>query len=72
MINIQALFAYHILAYTSMFKRDIERFEDSYKRNNISPIGCAALAGSPYNTNREYEAKLLGFDSVSINCLDTV
>ncbi|WP_024953959.1 argininosuccinate lyase [Sulfurospirillum arcachonense] len=65
-------FAYHMLAYVSMFKRDIERFEDSYKRNNISPIGCAALAGSPYQTDREYEAKLLGFDSVSINCLDTV
>jgi len=65
-------FGYHMLAYVSMFKRDIERFENSYKRNNISPIGCAALAGSPYKTDREYEAKLLGFDSVSVNCLDTV
>ena len=65
-------FAYHMLAYLSMFKRDIERFENSYQRNNISPIGCAALAGSPYQTDREYEAELLGFDSVSVNCLDTV
>ena len=65
-------FAYHMLAYMSMFKRDIKRFEDSYKRNNISPIGCAALAGTPYPTDREYEAKLLGFESVSVNCLDTV
>jgi len=65
-------FAYHMLAYASMFKRDIERLENSYERNNISPIGCAALAGTPYKTDREYEAKLLGFDSVSINCLDTV
>ncbi len=65
-------FAYHILAYISMFKRDIERFENSNKRNNISPIGCAALAGTPYNTDREYEAKLLGFESVSVNCLDSV
>ena len=65
-------FGYHMLAYASMFKRDIERFEDSYKRNNVSPIGCAALAGTPYPTDREYESQLLGFDSVSINCLDTV
>ncbi len=65
-------FAYHLLAYISMFKRDIERFENSGKRNNISPIGCAALAGTPYETDREYEAKLLGFDSISINCLDSV
>jgi argininosuccinate lyase len=64
--------SYHFLAYSSMFKRDIDRFEDSFKRNNISPIGCAALAGTPYETDREYEAKLLGFDKVSINCLDTV
>ncbi|MFK5881078.1 MAG: argininosuccinate lyase [Sulfurospirillum sp.] len=65
-------FAYHLLAYSSMFKRDISRFEDSYVRANVSPIGCAALAGTPYRTDREYEAELLGFDSVSVNCLDTV
>lgn len=65
-------FAFHLCAYLSMFKRDIERFESSYKRNNISPLGCAALAGTPHPIDREKTAKLLGFDSVSINCLDTV
>ncbi len=65
-------FAYHLGAYLSMFKRDIERFESSYKRNNVSPLGCAALAGTPHNIDRSETAKLLGFDSVSINCLDTV
>ncbi len=65
-------FAFHLCAYLSMFKRDIERFESSYKRNNISPLGCAALAGTPHHIDREKTAKLLGFDSVSINCLDTV
>jgi argininosuccinate lyase len=65
-------FAFHLLAYVSMFKRDCERFESSVERNNISPIGCAALAGTPHNINREMTAKSLGFDSVSINCLDTV
>jgi argininosuccinate lyase len=65
-------FAFHLLAYASMFKRDTERFENSALRNNISPIGCAALAGTPHNINREMTAKELGFDSVSINCLDTV
>lgn len=65
-------FAFHLLAYASMFKRDCERFESSAHRNNISPIGCAALAGTPHNINREMTAQSLGFDSVSINCLDTV
>ncbi len=65
-------FAFHLGAYLSMFKRDRERFESSYERNNISPLGCAALAGTPHNVDREYTAELLGFESVSVNCLDTV
>ncbi len=65
-------FAYHLLAYVSMFKRDVERFESSYERNNLSPIGCAALAGTPHPVDREKTAKLLGFDAPTINCLDTV
>ena len=65
-------FGFHLGAYLSMFKRDIERFQSSYERNNISPLGCAALAGTPHNVDREYTAELLGFDSVSVNCLDTV
>ncbi len=65
-------FAFHLGAYLSMFKRDIARFEDSYTRNNISPLGCAALAGTPHKIDRKQTAKLLGFDGVSLNCLDTV
>ncbi|WP_324172782.1 argininosuccinate lyase [Sulfurimonas sp.] len=65
-------FGFHLGAYLSMFKRDIVRFEDSYKRNNVSPLGCAALAGTPHNVDRDMTAQLLGFDSVSVNCLDTV
>ena len=65
-------FGFHMLAYASMFKRDIERFSDSRRRNNISPLGCAALAGTPHNIDREQTAAALGFDAVSVNCLDTV
>jgi len=65
-------FAFHLAAYLSMFKRDIERFESSAKRNNISPLGCAALAGTPHSIDRDMTAEILGFDSVSVNCLDTV
>ncbi|MCX6051543.1 MAG: argininosuccinate lyase [Campylobacterales bacterium] len=65
-------FGFHLGAYLSMFKRDIERFESSHKRNNISPLGCAALAGTPHAIDRGMTAELLGFDGVSVNCLDTV
>ncbi len=65
-------FAFHLLAYTNMLKRDFERFENSTKRNNVLPLGCAALAGTPHPIDREEVAKILGFDRVSENCLDTV
>ena len=65
-------FAYHMLAYASMFKRDYERFASSFERNNYSPLGCAALAGTPHNIDREFTAKELGFAAPTINCLDTV
>jgi argininosuccinate lyase len=65
-------FAFHLLAYAAMFKRDIDRFLSSHERNNVSPLGCAALAGTPHDINRVMTANTLGFDSVSVNCLDTV
>ena len=65
-------FAYHILAYISMFKRDYERFISSFERNNYSPLGCAALAGTPHSINREITSKELGFKAPTINCLDSV
>ena len=65
-------FAYHLLAYVAMFKRDYERFISSYQRNNYSPLGCAALAGTPHPIDREITAKELGFEEPTINCLDSV
>ncbi len=65
-------FGHHLMAYSFMLLRDIGRLDDVYKRTNISPIGSCALAGTTYNTDRLYEAKLLGFDSVSFNSMDGV
>ena len=65
-------FGYHMMAYASMFKRDYERFMSSYERNNYSPIGCAALAGTPHPVNRQITSEKLGFDAPTLNCLDTV
>jgi argininosuccinate lyase len=65
-------FAFHLLAYANMFKRDYERFISSYDRNNFSPLGCAALAGTPHNIDRFMTSEELGFKEPTINCLDTV
>ena len=64
-------FGYHLLAYANMFKRDFERFESSYIRNNNCPLGSAALAGTPHNIDRFKTAEFLGFDSPTQSALDT-
>ncbi|MBQ3418222.1 MAG: argininosuccinate lyase [Ruminococcus sp.] len=66
------MFGHHLLAYSMMLLRDIDRLQDCKKRMNVSPIGCCALAGTTYDTDRDYEAALLGFDEVAMNSLDGV
>lgn len=65
-------FGYHLLAYANMFKRDLERFESSYERNNYSPLGSAALAGTPHNINRQSTSDKLGFKAPTSHAMDTV
>lgn len=65
-------FAFHLMAYVAMFKRDFERFENSASRNNLSPLGSAALAGTPHLIDRHLSASLLGFDAPTLNAMDTV
>ncbi|MFZ3073390.1 MAG: argininosuccinate lyase [Thermodesulfobacteriota bacterium] len=66
------LFAHHLLAYYEMLKRDFDRFSDCLKRTDCMPLGSGALAGSPYNLDRKFTAKMLGFSSVTENSLDAV
>lgn len=65
-------FAYHLLAYYQMFKRDVSRFEDCYRRADVLPLGSGALAGTTYDTDREFLARELGFSSITANAMDAV
>ena len=65
-------FAHHCLAYVEMFSRDRGRFADAARRMNESPLGAAALAGTPYPIDRDKTAKALGFDHPTRNSLDAV
>ena len=65
-------FGHHLMAYGMMLLRDLGRLADTRKRLNQSPIGCCALAGTTYNTDRCFEAEHLGFDGVCMNSLDGV
>lgn len=65
-------FGHHLMAYVMMLSRDAERMSDCRKRMNVSPIGCCALAGTTYRTDRKFEAEKLGFDGICLNSMDGV
>ncbi|TFE29055.1 argininosuccinate lyase [Cohnella luojiensis] len=66
------LFAHHLMAYVSMFGRDIERLQDSYKRIDTLPLGAGALAGTTFAIDRQFTAQQLNFGRVYENSLDAV
>jgi argininosuccinate lyase len=65
-------FGHHLLAYVEMFGRDRSRLADCRARLNVSPLGAAALAGSPHPIDPRKTAKALGFDGPMANSLDAV
>jgi argininosuccinate lyase len=66
------LLAHHLLAYVFMLQRDRERLADCARRNNVLPLGAAALAGAAFPIDREALARDLGFAAPTANSLDAV
>ena len=65
-------FGFHLVAWCANLKRDLERLESSYKRNNYLPLGSGAMAGTPYGNDREMMARELGFLAPTLNAMDSV
>ncbi len=65
-------FAHHLMAWFEMAHRDRDRFRDCRRRVNVSPLGCAALAGTGFPVDRTMTAEELGFDAPAANSLDAV
>ena len=65
-------FGHHLMAYGMMLLRDLDRLADCKKRTLVSPIGCCALAGTTYDTDRYFEANKLGMSEIMRNSLDGV
>ena len=65
-------FGHQLMAYAMMLLRDLGRLQDCRRRLNLSPIGCCALAGTTYDTDRAMEAERLGFDGICLNSIDGV
>lgn len=64
--------AHHVGAYFEMFKRDRQRLSDLFRRMNYCPLGAGALAGTTYPLDRDYTARLLGFEGPTLNSMDSV
>jgi len=65
-------FGHHILAWFEMLERDHQRLLECRQRVNVMPLGAAALAGTGYPIDREYTARLLGFERPAANSMDAV
>ena len=65
-------FGHHLMAWFEMLQRDKTRLEDGLVRINVMPLGSAALAGTTFPIEREITARLLNFDAIGENSLDSV
>jgi len=66
------LLAHHLLAYVFMLERDRGRLADCAARNDVMPLGAAALAGTAFPIDRDALARDLGFHAATANSLDAV
>ena len=66
------LLAHHFLAYHAMLQRDARRLRQCEATVNVLPLGAGALSGTTLPIDRAHVAKLLRFEHVSDNSLDTV
>src|SRR5215217_7689001 len=56
------LLSHHLLAHFQAFKRDLRRFDAAYEAANVSPLGAAALAGTPHPVDPRLTAEELGME----------
>ena len=65
------LLAHHLLAHFWALERDVRRLEAAREAAGVSPLGAAALAGTPHPIDSELTAKELGMQPL-YNSLDAV
>ncbi len=63
---------HHLLAHVEAFDRDRQRLRDAARRMAESPLGAAALAGTPFPIDRPATARALGLRGPMRNSLDAV
>jgi argininosuccinate lyase len=63
---------HHLLAHVEALRRDRARVADARQRTAVSPLGAAALAGSPYPVDPASVADELGLSRAFRNSIDAV
>ena len=66
------LFSHWLMSYFWKFQRDRERLADVARRTSVLPLGAGALAGNPFDVDRQAMAVELGFAAVAENSMDVV
>ncbi len=64
--------AHYLLSYVDVFLRDLDRLSQLYVRFNKNPLGACAFGGTTFDIDREYTARLLGFEGIIENTIDVV
>jgi argininosuccinate lyase len=65
------LLSHHLLAHFEALRRDLRRFETAGEAANVSPLGAAALGGTPHPVDPSFTAAELGMEPFT-NSLDAV
>ena len=65
------LLSHHLLAHFWAFERDLKRLEAAGRAANVSPLGAAALGGTPHPVDPALTAETLGMEPL-VNSLDAV
>ena len=66
------LFSHWLMSFFWKLERDAKRLADARSRTSVCPLGSGALAGNPFDVDRELLATSLGFAKPSENSLDAV
>ncbi|XP_061755210.1 argininosuccinate lyase isoform X1 [Nerophis ophidion] len=59
-----------ILSHVVAVRRDVERLQEIKRRVNVLPLGSGAIAGTPFDIDRELLRRELSFDDISLNSMD--
>ena len=66
------VFGHQLLAHAFALTRDLERLRWAHESSAYSPLGAAALAGSPMNRDTLAAAREQGFEGIRENSIDGV